>query len=1041
MQRIGGTSISDPFIKRPVGTTLLSIALFLIGALAYFFLPVTSLPALDLPTISIAAARPGADPETMAATVAAPLERKLAHISGLKELTSTSSLGLTQITAQFYLDRNIDAAARDIRAAINAANADLPTDLVTQPTFRKANSAASPILLLAVTSDSMSTSAIFDAADTVIAQRISQVAGVGGALIVGADQPAIRIQVDPARLASMGLGLDRVANAVSDANSYSPLGAFGGDGQSVTIATTDQLNTPEDYRGIVVASKNGAVVKLGDVATVDRGVRNRLAAGWYNGKPAIILAIFKQPGANVIQIIDNVRALLPKLRQWIPQDLTISVLADRTQTIRSSVAETQRTLIISICLVMAVVFLFLRRVWAVAAAGVAVPLSLAGSCAALWVGGYSIDNLSLTALTISVGFVVDDAIVMIENIEIHFERGMSRMAAARLGARQIAFTVVSISLSLIAVFIPLPFMPGVTGKLLQEFSYTLTFAIIISAIVALTVTPMLCAWLPASLDKTPSALARIFDRGLAKVIDLYGRSLLEVVDRPWLTLVIIVGTIGWTTHLYKTIHKDTIPQDDTGLISGTVEASPDVSFAEMERRQKLVTDALAEDSDVADIASFIGSTTAAPSNQGQLYVALKPPSERHSSSLEVIERLRPKFARIPGADVYLMPAQELRSGGRKSKSAYQFALSDSSQSELDEWVPKILERLRRLPQLADVSTDRQQGGLKAAVMIDRVAASRMRVSVATLDAVLNSAFGQREDSIIYTERNNYRVVIEVPQSRRRDIGDLSGIYITNADGRQIPLTALARIERGAAPLVVCHQGVMPTVTITFNPAPRASLEEAAAAVDEAVGGMILPSGLHTGFVGEAADFRKSVNDMTLAIVGALLAIYIILGVLYESYILPITILSTLPSAGLGALLSLEAFHMEFTVPAFMGVLLLIGIVKKNGIMFVDFALQAEREGGLSVRDLALEAASERFRPIMMTTFAAMFGAFSLVFATGVGAELRRPLGITIVGGLLFSQVLTLYTTPVIYLLMSKLRNKRNVTPSANLIEKVDGLFR
>jgi multidrug efflux pump len=1014
-------SISDPFIRRPVGTTLLAVALFLVGTVAYAFLPVASLPAVDFPTIGISASRPGADPETMAASVAAPLERRLANISGLVELTSVSGLGNTSIIAQFDMARNIDAAARDVQAAINASATDLPSDLVNLPTFRKSNSSMSPIIVLALTSKTMPTSAIYDATDTVIAQRISQVSGVGGVIIAGAEQPAIRVQVDAGRLASMGLGIDQVANAIVNNNVLAPTGAFSGDRQGVSIGTTDQLNTPDDYRGIVIASNNGAVVKLGDVATVTRGVRNRMAAGWYNGVPAVILVIFKQPGANVIETVDNIKALMPQLQQWVPQGIDISVLADRTQTIRASVADIQRTLFISVCLVMAVVWVFLRRLSPVTAAGITVPLSLVGSCAALYAAGFSIDNLSLMALTISVGFVVDDAIVMIENVESHVERGMDRMQATIVGARQIAFTVVSISLSLVAVFLPLLFLPGIAGKLLREFGYTLTFAILISMVISLTVTPMLCAWLPTPKHKQPSRFDVLFESALEKIISAYERSLRPLVDHPWLTLVVILLTASWTVYLYTAIPKGDLPQDDIGLINGTTEAAADVSFDEMVRLQKLAMDVLARDPDVQEIGSFIGSANlTAAGNQGRLFVALKPSGERKSSSFEVIDRLRPEFAKIPGLAVTMVPSQDLRTGARVSKAKYQYSLSDPSIDELNEWWPKVLERLQTLPELADASTDAQRGGLKANIVIDRNAASRLGVAISTLDAGLNSAFGQRQDSIIYTQRNNYRVVIEVPRSRQRDIRDLSGIYVTGAGGKEVPLTAVAHIERGSMPLVVNHQGVTPAVTLTFNLAPGVPLEKAVIAVENAVAEMGLPRSLRAGFAGDAADFQKTSGGMGLVILGSLLAVYIILGVLYESFIHPITIISTLPSAGLGALLSLELFRTEFSVIAFVGILLLIGIVKKNGIMLVDFALHAEREGGLSPHDAALEAARERFRPIVMTTLAALFGALPLAFATGVGAEMRRPLGITIVGGLFLSQLLTLYTTPVIYLLMSKL---------------------
>jgi len=1017
-------NISELCIRRPVGTALLAAALFLLGAVAYFFLPVASLPAVDFPAVGVTASRPGADPETMAASVAAPLERRLSGIAGLNELTSTSSLGSTLIIAQFDIDKNLDAAGRDVQAAINASLVDLPPDLPTSPSFRKASQSTMPVLVLALTSDTLPTSAIFDATDSVIAQRISQVPGVAEARIAGAEQPAIRVQVDSARLAAMNLGVNEVAKALFAANAHSAVGALAGGAQEITLGTTDQLATPADYRNIVIASRNGAIVKLGDVATVERGVRNRMSAGWFNGRPAVLVIVTKQPSANVIETVDHIKALLPQLQEWIPSGIKISVLADRTQTIRASIHDIQFTLAISVALVMMVVFVFLRRATPVIAAGITVPLSLVGTCAAMWLAGYSIDNLSLMALTISVGFVVDDAIVMIENIEANRERGMSRMAAAIEGSKQIGFTVISISLSLIAVFIPLLFMEGVMGKLLREFSVTLTFAILISTVVSLTVTPMVCAWLPAPKEKEKNRLDHMIEGGLDRVVTFYARTLRPVVDHPWITLAVILATVLGTVQLYRTIPKGTLPQDDIGLINGTTEAAPDVSFEEMKRLQRLVNEALLADPDVANVGSFIGAGNLTSSgNQGRVFVALKPSGVRTASSKEVIDRLRKSFAKIPGVSVFMQPSQDLRSGGRVSKSQYQFTLSDASLEELEEWRGKFVERLKTLPQIVDVTSDKEQGGLRAQVIIDRNAASRMNVPIAAINAALNSAFGQRQDTIIYTQRNQYRVIFETPPSRQRDIRDLAGLYVTSSNGLQVPLTALARIERSSMPLVVNHQGVLPAVTISYNIAPGATLDAATVAIENAVSELNPPSSLHAGFAGDAADFRKVAKGMAALILAALLAVYIILGILYESLVHPITIISTLPSAGLGALVSLELFGVEFTVIAFIGILLLIGIVKKNGIMLVDFALHAERERGMSIHDAALEAAKDRFRPIIMTTFAAMFGALPLAFASGIGAELRRPLGITIIGGLLLSQALTLYTTPVIYLLMSKLRRK------------------
>ncbi|MBY6241177.1 efflux RND transporter permease subunit [Methylosinus sp. Sm6] len=1027
-------NISAPFIHRPVGTSLLATAVFLLGAVAYFFLPVASVPAVDFPAIAVSAGRPGADPATMAATVAAPLERRLARIASVDQLTSASSLGSTSIIVQFDIDRNIDAAARDVQAAINAAGADMPGDLPVLPFFRKFNQSSTPVMILALTSKTLPTSVIYDATDTVVAQRISQIPGIGEVRVAGAEQPAIRVQVDPARLATMGIAMDEVASAIGSANVLAPVGALDGDATAMTLGVNDQLATPQDFRDIVVSSTNGAVVKLGDIATVERGVRNRLAAGWYNGQPAVLLVISKQANANVIATVERVRELLPELQRWIPSGIDIAIMSDRTQTIRASVAEIQRTLLLSVGMVMAVVFIFLRRAVPTFAAGVTVPLSLVGACAAMWAAGFSADNFSLMALTIAVGFVVDDAIVMIEAIETNVERGMGRLEAALAGARQIGFTVVSISLSLIAVFVPLLFMGGIMGRLLREFSFTLAFAIVISTFVSLTVTPMICARFPVR-SRTPTRLDRAVEGALAATTRSYARSLRPVVDHPWITLVAIVLTIAATVQLYRTIPKGNLPQDDVGFLNGAAQAAPDVSFSEMSRLQKAVVAAAKEDPDVMNVASFIGpGRPGSPSNEGRLFVALKPIGERHSSSLEVMARLRKSFARIAGIEVFLFPAQDVSVGGRPSKAQYQFTLTAGSVQELAEWTPKLIERLRRAPELVDVSSDQQQGGLSAKVVIDRTAASRMGVAISSIDAALNSAFGQRQDSIIYTQRNQYRVIVEAPLSRQRDPRDLAGIYVAAADGTQVRLDALAHVERGLMPLVVNHQGVSPASTITYNVAPGHMLEAANAAVLRVANELRMPSSVQADFAGDAKELSKLASGVPLLIVAALLAVYIILGVLYESLVHPATIISTLPSAGLGALLALEAFGAEFTVMALIGILLLIGIVKKNGIMLVDFALQAEREKGLSPHDAALEAAVERFRPILMTTLAAMLGALPLAFASGVGAEMRRPLGITIVGGLLLSQALTLYTTPVIYLLMSKLQRRRRPRESAHAPE-------
>ena len=1016
-------NISEPFVRRPVGTTLLATALFVYGAVAYFFLPVATLPSLDYAAISVTAVRPGADPATMAASVAAPLERRLSAIAGVADLTSQSWIGTSRIIVQFDINRNIDSAARDVQAAINAATTDLPSDLPQPPTFRKSTDALEAVMIIALTSDTLPTSVVFDATDSVLAQRISRIPGVAEARITGSEQPAIRLQVDPSRLSAMGVGIDQVATAINTANVHGAVGALSGDQLSWSIAVNDQLSTPEDYRNIVVAQNKGAVVKLGDVAKIELGVRNRLAAGWYNGKPAVLLNITKQPTANVNEVVDRVKELLPELRRWMPKGIDVDFLSDRTQTIRASISEIERALLLSVVLVMGVVFVFLRRLTPIVAASVTVPLSLVGTCAAMWMAGYSIDNLSLMALTVSVGFVVDDAIVMIEHIESEVARGKSRFEAALDGSRQIGFTVISISLSLVAVFIPLLFMDGLMGRFLREFSNTLACSIVISTVISLTVTPMICAWLPSGVAKTPTRFDRIVDGALNQVVEWYGRSLTPVIDHPWLMLIVIVATIGTTVHLYRTIPKGSLPQDDNGFVNGSTEASGDVSFGELMRLQKIAEAIISVDPDVASVGSSIGSGGAMSygSNQGKFNIKLKPRAERLTNSRGVIARLRKELKKVVGLKVYLTPSQDVFLHTRWSASSYQYTLTDADLDELSEWSRKLLKRLREIPQLADVTSDQQAGGLKARVVVDRDLASRTGVAMSSIDAALNSSFGQRQDAIIYGDRNQYRVVIEAPSTRQGDVNDLSSIYASSTIGGPVRLDTLAHIERTNMPLVVNHQGLLPAVTVTFNLAPGTTLEAATQLVDDAFRQMGPPAGLRGAFAGEAGDLNRVARSMSTLIIVAIAAVYIVLGILYESLSHPVTIISTLPSAGLGALLALELFEIEFTVMAFIGILLLIGIVKKNGIMLVDFALVAERVDKLGPRDSALLAAKERFRPILMTTLAALFGALPLAFSSGIGADLRRPLGIAIVGGLLFSQILTLYSTPVIYLIMSRFR--------------------
>src|SRR5262252_530100 len=979
---MSGASFSEPFIRRPVGTTLLAIGLFLVGAVAYRFLPVASMPTVDFPTINVTASRPGADPETMAATVAAPLERRLGEIAGVTELTSRSSLGTTRITAQFDLARNIDGAARDVQAAINAALTDLPADLPSSPAFRKSNPAATPIMILALTSSSLPPSVLYDAADSVIAQRLSQIEGVAEVTVNGAEQPAVRIRVDPVALASMGLALEDVRTAIANTNAVGPIGVFNGSERAITIATNDQLRTAAEYDPIVVRSANGAVVKLSAVASIELGVRDRRAAAWFNGQPSVLLVINKQANSNVIETIDRIYALLPELKRWIPAGVEISVLSDRTRTIRASVFDMQLTLIATVLLVMLVVFVFLRRAATTIAAGITVPLALAGTCAMMWVAGFSIDNLSLMALAVSVGFVVDDAIVMIENCFRNLEKGMSPFRAAIEGARQIGFTVLSISISLIAAFIPLLFMTGLVGRVFREFSVTLAFAIAVSTAVSLTLTPMICAHF---VRKPPSPVATRLDRAVERVLGamvrFYARSLGLVLDHRALMLLIMAATMAITAMLYVRTPKGFFPLDDTGLIYGGTQASTEVSFQAMYDLQQKAEAVVRDDPAVADVGSSIGTSGWNPSvNRGNLFISLKPLAERDGlNSQAVANRLRQKTTDIPGLRVFFFPMQDVRAGGRQSDSTYQFTLWDTNYNELLLWAPRILARVQTLPGLVDVSTDREQGGLQVNVSIDRIAASRLGVRVQDIANALNNSYAQRQISTLYTQRNQYRVVLEIDPQYQRDPTDLSRIYVSGAGNTQVPLSAVTNINRGLSPLVVNHQGQFPAITISFSLDENTPIEQATRLVDQAVAELHIPDTLHAEYAGDARAYRTSIGAQPLLIVAALIA--------------------------------------------FIGIILLIGIVKKNGIMMVDFALEGERKRGLAAERAIYDACLERFRPIMMTTLAALLGALPLVIASGPGSELRRPLGITIAGGLVVSQLLTLYTTPVIYLMLHKLHQR------------------
>jgi hydrophobe/amphiphile efflux-1 (HAE1) family protein len=1018
-------NFSYPAIRRPVGTSLLAFGLFLVGAVAYRFLPVASLPTVEFPTIRVSASRPGADPATMASTVAAPLERRLAEISGVTEITSVSSLGSTSITMQFDLNRNIDGAARDVQAALNASLTDLPGDLPSLPSFRKANPAAAPVLILALTATTTSPSAIYDAADSIIAQRISQVHGVAEVSVNGSEQPAIRIRVNPVAIASMGMSMEDVRMAIVNANATGPLGVFDGAERAQTIALNDQLREVREYETLIVKVANGNVVRLSGIASVEQSVRNSRSAAWFNAQPSVLLVITKQGDANVIDTVDQIRELLPELKRWIPADIEFSVLSDRTLTIRASIHDMQLTLLATIFLVMVVVFIFLRRGAATLAAGITVPLSLAGTCALMWVAGFSIDNLSLMALAVCVGFVVDDAIVMIENVFRNLEKGYSPLRATIEGARQIGFTVLSISISLVAAFIPLLFMSGVVGRLFREFSVTLCFAIAISTVVSLTVTPMICAHF---VREPPSPNATILDRIveaiLRRMISAYATSLNFVLRHRIIALMVFLATIALTVDLYIKTPKGYFPQDDTGLIFGGTRASPDISFEAMKELQQRATDIVLSDPAVQAIGSSVGTSGFNASvNQGRLFISLKPLSERGISSQQFINRMRPKLLDVGGMRVFMTAAQDIRAGGRQSSSTYQFTLWDPNLEELQSLVPRVLARVQTLPELTDVNNDREQGGLQANVIIDRLAAARLSVRIQDIDNALNNAFAQRQISTIYAERNTYRVILEIDPQFQRDPTDISRVYVAGAGNTQVSLSSVARVEKGLSALVVNHQGQFPAVTISYNLAPGVTLEQASNAIQRAVAELHLPDTLHAESAGDARQFAQSAGAQPLLIVAALFAVYIILGVLYESLAHPLTIISTLPSAGLGALLALQMFNAELTVIAFIGIILLIGIVKKNGIMMVDFALSGERERGLPPEKAILEACMERFRPILMTTMAALLGALPLVVATGPGSELRRPLGMTIIGGLLVSQFLTLYTTPVIYLLLDRLHRR------------------
>jgi multidrug efflux pump len=1013
-------SFSAPFIRRPVGTSLLSAAVLMAGVLGYMNLPVAPLPQVEFPTISVSANLPGADPETMASSVATPLERQFGRIAGVTQMTSNSSSGGTNVTLQFELDRDIDAAARDVQAAINAARGQLPANLPTNPNWRKVNPADAPIMILAMTSDVMTQPQMYDIGDTVLAQKLSQIDGIGQVTVGGSSRPAVRVEANPLQLSQMNVGLDAVRTALGAANANRPKGAVAGTANAYVINTNDQLFKANQYRSLIVTARDGKPVILSEVADVVDSVENTNSAGSVNGKQAISLVLFRQPGANIIGTVDRVRSLLPQLRAAIPPSINLDVVLDRTSTIRASVIDVERTLVISIALVILVVFVFLRSGWATVIPSVAVPLSLVGTFGVMYLLGYSLDNLSLMALTISTGFVVDDAIVVIENITRHLENGLRPLEAALKGAAEIGFTVFSMSTSLVAVFIPILLMGGIVGRLFREFAVTLSTAIVISLFVSLTTTPMMCAkFLTPPGDRKHGRIYRLSEKGFDRMRTGYEHALDFVLTHTLPVLLVTFATIGFTVYLYVIIPKGFFPQQDTGRLGGNVQASQDTSFPALLAKLNMFMRIVEKDPAVENVVSFTGGGRGG--NSANMFISLKPLSERKASAQEIIARLRPKTAHIPGAQLFLSATQDVRVGGRQSNSDYQYTLQGDNIVELMSWSPKLETAMHKLKELKDVSSDQQNHGLQATVIIDRQTAARLGVSLAAIDSTLYDAFGQRQVSVMYSGMNQYHVILEVDPKYSISPASLTSVYVHSASGRDVPLSAFASFGIDQTPLAIPHQGQFPAVTISFNLSPGVSLGQATTAIEELERTMSMPSSIHPGFQGTAQAFQASLKNEPMLILAALLAVYIVLGILYESLVHPITILSTLPSAGVGALIALLLTNTEFTIIALIGIILLIGIVKKNAIMMIDFALEAERKEGKSPLDAVREACLLRFRPIMMTTMAALFGGLPLALGSGVGSEMRRPLGIAIVGGLIVSQMLTLFTTPVTYLYLDRLR--------------------
>jgi hydrophobe/amphiphile efflux-1 (HAE1) family protein len=1023
-------NVSEPFIERPVATSLLMTGVVLMGLLGYMLLPISALPSVDFPTIQVVAQYPGASPAVMASSVTTPLERQFGQISGLSQMTSESSFGTTTIILQFVLNRDIDAAAQDVQAAINAAGGVLPKDMPNPPVYNKVNPADTPILTLQITSDTLPLEKVNDLADTVLAQKLSEVSGVGLVTIEGNQKPAVRVRIDPAAIASLGLGMEDVRAALMANNVNAPKGSFDGPRQSYTIGANDQILSAAEYRPVIVAYRNGAPVRLGDIGEVVDNVENVRLAAWVGTQPSVILDIQRQPGANIIETADRVKALLPRLRASIPPSVKVSILADRTATIRASVRDVQFTLLLTVGLVVMVMFVFLRKFWATVIPSVALPLAVIGTFGVMKLVGFSLDNLSLMALTISTGFVVDDAIVMIENIVRFIEAGDPPLEAALKGAKQIGFTVISLSVSLIAVFIPLLFMTGIVGRLFREFAITLSVAVAVSAVVSLTLTPMMCGrLLKSEKDQPHGRFYNLTERMFKRMLDGYDRGLQWVLRHQALTITVAIATLIGTILLYIVIPKGLLPQQDTGLITGVTDAAQSISFHAMVERQHVIADIVRKDPDVVSVASFVGAGTVnATVNTGRLYIGLKPRDKRRASANDVIDRLREATRDVEGISLFMQAVQDVQIDSRVSRTQYQYTLEDADETELSQWAKKLLNKLRTLPELVDLATDQQLNGFQLVIDVDRDTASRLNVLPQNIDDTLYDAFGQRQVSIMFTQLNQYRVILESVPHYQLTPSSLDKIYVRSTTGQMVPLIAFARLRTVTAPLAINHEGQFPAVTLSFNLSPGSSLGDAVNAIQRAEQEIGLPVTVLTTFSGSAAEFRSSLKSEPYLVLAAIVVIYIILGVLYESYIHPITILSSLPSAGVGALLALLLCRTDFSMIALIGIVLLIGIVQKNAIMMIDFALEAERVDKLPPEKSIYQAALLRFRPIMMTTMAALLGALPLALEQGTGSELRRPMGISIVGGLLLSQFLTLYTTPVVYLYMEKcarwFRNRR-----------------